>query len=71
MKRSEQATSHPYGYLVIDLKSDTPENDRLHTEIFDTTKTIDEIMAVDEGRVDANDNEEIGGDWTRRIKEEN
>ena len=25
MKRFEKATSHPYGYLVIDLKSDTPE----------------------------------------------
>ena len=42
MKRFERATSYPYGHLVIDLKSDTPEKDRLHTEIFDTTKTMDE-----------------------------
>ena len=42
MKGFEQATSHPYGYLMIDLKSDTPEKDRLHTEIFDMTKSIDQ-----------------------------
>ena len=35
MKRFEQATSRPYGYLIIDLKSDTKEQDRLHTDIFD------------------------------------
>ena len=35
MKRFEQATSRPYGYLIIDLKSDTMEQDRLHTDIFD------------------------------------
>ena len=33
MKRFEQATSRPYGYLIIDLKSDTKEQDRLHTDI--------------------------------------
>ena len=36
MKRFEQATSRPYGYLVVDLKSSTPEQDRLHTDIFET-----------------------------------
>ena len=56
MKRFEQATSHPYGYLVIDLKSDTPEKDRLHTEIFDMAKSIDQKMDTDEES--ANDNEE-------------
>ena len=45
MKRFERATSYPYGHLVIDLNSDTPEKDRLHTEIFDTTKKMDEKMA--------------------------
>ena len=35
MKRFEQATSRPYGYLIIDLKSDTKAQDRLHTDIFD------------------------------------
>ena len=42
MKRFERATSYPNGHLVIDLKSDTAEKDRLHTEIFDTAKTMDE-----------------------------
>ena len=36
MKRFKQATFHPYGYLVVDLKSSTPEQDRLHTDIFET-----------------------------------
>ena len=45
MKRFEQATFYPYGHLVIDLKSDTTEKDRLHTKIFDTAKTMDEKMA--------------------------
>ena len=44
MKRFEQATSYPYGHLVIDLKSDTPEKDRLHTEIFDMAKTMDQKL---------------------------
>ena len=58
MKRFEQATSHPYGYLMIDLKSDTPEKDRLHTEIFDMAKSIDQKMDADEESIDANDIEE-------------
>ena len=28
------ATSDPYGYLLIDLKQDTPEHLRLRTRIF-------------------------------------
>ena len=36
---------------MIDLKSDTPEKDRLHTEIFDTAKTMDEKMCEDRGSV--------------------
>ena len=51
MKRFERATSYPYGHLVIDLKSDTAEKDRLHTEIFDTAKRMDEKMAEDRGSV--------------------
>ena len=38
MKRFERVTSYPYGHLVIDLKSDTAEKDRLHTKIFDTAE---------------------------------
>ena len=62
MKRFEQATSYTYGYLVIDLKSDTPEKDRLHTEIFDIAKTIDQKVDADEESIDANDIEEEGND---------
>ena len=51
MKRFERATSYPYVYLVIDLKSDTAEKDRLHTEIFDTAKNMDEKMAEDRGSI--------------------
>ena len=35
MKRFEQVTSILYGYVVFDIKSDTPEINILHTEIFD------------------------------------
>ncbi|KAL4225507.1 hypothetical protein ACF0H5_016196 [Mactra antiquata] len=34
MKRFQQAISKPYGYLVVDLKSGTQEQDRLRTGIF-------------------------------------
>ena len=37
MKRFEEASSRPYGYLVIDLKCSTSEQDRLQTDIFETT----------------------------------
>ena len=37
MKRFEEATSRPYGYLVIDLKSSISEQDRLQTDIFEST----------------------------------
>ena len=36
MKRFEQATCRPYGYVVEDLKSSMPEQDRLHTDIIET-----------------------------------
>ena len=68
MKRFEQATSHPYGYLMIDLKSDTPEKDRLHTEIFDMAKSIDQKMDADEESIDANDIEEEEGEERGRGK---
>ena len=37
MKRFEEATSRPYGHLLIDLKSSTLEQDRLQTYIFEST----------------------------------
>ena len=36
MKRFEEATSLPYGDLVVDLKSISPEQDRLRTDIFES-----------------------------------
>ena len=77
MKRFEPTTSYPYGHLVIDLKSDTAEKDRLHTEIFDTAKRMDEKMAEDRGSVgtqyeEEEEEEERGGGLRkkRRIEEE-
>ena len=36
MKRFAEAMSRPYGYLVVDLKSSTSEQDRLRTNIFES-----------------------------------
>ena len=73
MKQFEKATSYPYGHLVIDLKSDTPEKDRLHTEIFDTVKTIDKKMAIEKGIIGTQyeeEEEERGGLRKMRSEEE-
>ena len=58
---------------MIDLKSDTPEKDRLHTEIFDTVKAIHEKMAVEKGISGTQyeeEEEERGGLRKRRRSEE-
>ena len=34
MRKFEDATARPYGYLVLDLKSSTSQQDRLQTDIF-------------------------------------
>ena len=73
MKRFERATTYPYGHLVIDLKSDTPEKARLHTEKFDTAKTMDEKMSEDRGRVGTKyeeEEEERGGGLRKRRRSE-
>ena len=75
MKRFQRATSYPYGHLVIDLKSDTAEKYRLHTEIFDTAKRMDEKMAEDRGSIgtqyeEEKEEEERGGGLRRRRIEE-
>ena len=56
MKRFEEATSRPYGYLVVDLKSGTSGQDRLRTNIFDSHdqqvfEPMDEenVSGVDDG----------------------
>ena len=74
MKRFERATSYPYGHLVIDMKSDTAEKDRLHTKIFDTAKTMDEKMAEDRGsfgtKYEKEEEEERGGGLRKRRRSE-
>ena len=35
IKRFEEATGRPFGYLMLDLKSTTPEHKRLNSDIFD------------------------------------
>ena len=34
MDQFNQATAEPYGYLVIDLKQNTPDQQRLRTDVF-------------------------------------
>ena len=73
MKQFARATSYPYGHLVIDLKSDTPEKDRLHSEIFDTAKTMDEKMTVEKGIIGTQyeeEEEDESGGLRRRSEEE-
>ena len=73
MKRFERATTNPYGHLVIDLKSDTPEKARLHTDIFDTAKTMDEKISEDRGSVGTKyeeEEEERGGGLRKRRRSE-
>ena len=58
---------------MIDLKSDTPEKDRLHTEIFDTAKTMDEKMSEDKGSIGTQyeeEEEEKGGALRKRRRSE-
>ena len=40
MKHFKEATSKPYGYLLIDLKPFTPENKRLHCNNFDYLQSV-------------------------------
>ena len=50
--RFEEATSRPYGYLVVDLKASTPERDRLHTDIFEANLATEEWQKSPESRKD-------------------
>ena len=57
---------------MIDLKSNTFEKDRLHTEIFDTAKSMDEKMTVEKGIIGTQyeEEEERGGLRKRRRSKE-
>ena len=52
MKRFEGATSRPYSYLVVDLKPNTTEQDRLKTDIFESSDLNDFEMSDDVSDVD-------------------
>ena len=52
MKRFEDYTSRPYGYLVVDLKPNTIEQDRLKTDIFESSDPNDFEMSDDVSDVD-------------------
>ena len=58
---------------MIDLKLDTAEKDRLHTETFDVAKTSDEKMAEDRGSFGTKyeeEEEERGGGLRKRRRSE-
>ena len=59
MKRFEEATSRPYGYLVVDLKSSTSEQDRLRTVIFESTDRQDFEPPDEDNMSDAGDTSSI------------
>lgn len=64
MKRFEEATSRPYGYLVVDLKSSTPEQDRLRSDILVST---DKLALEDEAMSDCVNNEDEDEESTDSI----
>ena len=37
MNRFEDATYYPYGYIILNIKSSTSEQDKLQNNIFDST----------------------------------
>jgi len=43
MNKYTEATKRPYGYLFIDLKQNTPEEDRLKTDVFENTPEEDRL----------------------------
>ena len=60
MKRFEEATSRPYGYLVVDLKSSTPEQDRLRTNIFESQDQLVFEPTEEENVADVDDASSVG-----------
>ena len=56
----EEATSRPYSYLVIYLKSSTPEQDRLRTNIFESQDQKAFDPSDEENVSDVDDTSSIG-----------
>ena len=53
MRKFEDATARPYGYLVLDLKSSTSEQDRLQTDIFVDQQSPDDGDVSDDEDADS------------------
>ena len=53
MRKFEDATTRPYGYLIIDLKSCTFEQDRLQADIFVDQKSPDDGNISDDEDADS------------------
>ena len=53
MRKFEDATARPYGYLVLDLKSSTSEQDRLQTNIFVDQQSPDDGDISDDEDTDS------------------
>ena len=53
MRKFEDATVRPYGYLVLDLKSSTSEQDRLQTDIFVDQQSPDDGDISDDEDADS------------------
>ena len=53
MRKFEDATVRPYGYLVLDLKSSTSEQDRLQTDIFVNQQSPDDGDISDDEDADS------------------
>ena len=53
MRKFEDATARPYGYLVLDLKSSTSEQDRLQTDIFIDQQSPYDVDISDDENADS------------------
>ena len=53
MRKFEDATARPYGYLILDLKSSTSEQDRLQTDIFVDQQSPDDGDISDDEDADS------------------
>ena len=70
MRKFEDATARPYGYLVLDLKSSTSEQDRLQTDIFVNQQSPDDGDISDDEDADSVESRVIYALSALRIKKE-
>ena len=64
-RKFEDATARPYGYLVLDLKSSTSEQDRLQTDIFGS---VNQQSSNDRDKSDDEDADSVDSlDYIRSI----